>query len=110
MACAVCGISCESHGANEHTLFEALLKNRRVFVDKKWLRLECAELLEDLDPQLRPSDIHNLAGRLSEKYPAGIVFVHLPLRACVRFRADKFPELLGLSCAIELLKCRLVLG
>ena len=113
MVCAVCG---KSHGAgetaNDLNLFESLLKNRRVYVDKKWLRLECAKTLADLDPQLwlRPLDIYNMAGHLNEKYPAGIVFVHLPLRACVRFRADKFPELLGLSCAIELLKCRLVLG
>ena len=114
MACAVYG---KSHGAGDTTthdlnLFESLLKNRRVYVDKKWLRLECAKTLADLDPQLwlRPLDIYNMAGYLNEKYPAGIVFAHLPLRACVRFRAGKFPELLGLSCAIEHLKCRLVLG
>ena len=87
-------------------VFAELAKpHRRVFYNRKWLRLEAL----DVDFIL-PTNVHTLAIRRRSVYPIGILVLHIDLRACILFRADRPPVLISLRVALELLRSRLTLG
>ena len=86
-------------------VFAELAKpHRRVFYNRKWLRLEAL----DVDVILPTND--TLAIRRRSVYPIGILVLHIDLRTCILFRVDRPPVLISLRVGLELLRSRLTLG
>lgn len=88
------------------SLFAELAKpHRRVYYNKKWIRLEHAAI-----ETLRPEDIYMLALYRKTSFPLGVLLAHIDCRECVLFPAGERPVLMDLETGLQLLKGRLTLG
>ena len=88
------------------SLFAELAKpHRRVYYNKKWIRLEHVAI-----ETLRPEDIYMLAILRKKSFPLGVFLAHIDRRECVLFPAGERPVLMDLESGLQLLKGRLTLG
>ena len=117
-SCAVCHRPFECQGdtggtsdstpeeREERLLWESLLRNRRGHFAGTQLRTR-----DDVGvARFTPSQARYLAVACSERYPAGVVTLHLGERQCCRFTPTGLTELLHLGCAVDLLRSRLSVG
>ena len=87
-------------------LYKELAKpHHSVFWKRKWVRLE--ELKAD---SVAPINVQHLAHIREDKFPAGVLAVHIDRRKCILFRTGQLPLLIDLTLGLELLKTRLALG
>ena len=87
-------------------LFAELAKpHRRVFYDKKWVRLEHTAVER---PQ--PIHLYMLALLRKASFPHGVFLAHIDRRECILFRAGQKPVLMDLEQGLQLVRVRLTLG
>ena len=86
-------------------LFSELAKpHRRVFYDRKWLRLERAA------GTFLPAQLYMLALLWKAIFPQGIFVAHIDRRDCILFPVGHAPKLMDLEDGLQLLRGRLCLG
>ena len=88
-------------------LYNELAKpHHSVFWQRKWVRLEALKA-----DSVSPTNVQHLAHTREDKFPAGVLVVHIDRRKCILFRAGQLPLLIDdLALGLELLKTRLALG
>ena len=87
-------------------LYKQLAKPRHcVLWQRKCLRLEALKA-----DAVAPINVQYLAHLRVDKFPAGVLAVHIDRRKCILFRAGQLPLLMDLTVGLELLKTRLALG
>ena len=88
-------------------LFAELAKpHRRVFYNRKWVRLETVDTVDTVEP----INVYILALLRKAIFPHGIFLAHIDRRECILFRAGQKPVLMDLRVGLEHVKGRLTLG